>query len=182
MSHLTSINYSPKSFSNWGHQWWLQSNFVFVYTINHSLRYSHGPIRILDRSHVHRLPGDRSLSSCKDLLNRSCNLRSDPVAGYERHSPRLTEDRQTLLASREENVTNLFVDKLLEKSLSDGDNFFNILCLQWFTLSAQFFLMDQKYKGSTVLQLTGLFFILTNFARQLWRQARHHNNKLHHPL
>ena len=124
-----SFNYSPKSFSYRGHQWGLQSNLVCVNTINHSLRNTHGAIRVLDWSHVHRVPADRSLGSSEDLLNGCSYFWANPVPGYQCHRPGLAVNRLTdhLPSNPDINVTNLFVDKFLLNSFNEGDSLFNIL-------------------------------------------------------
>ena len=65
---------------------------MLVDTVDDGLGDAHGAVRVLDRSHIHWLPGDRSLGSGENFLNSNCDFWSDAIARYQGYCSGLTEN------------------------------------------------------------------------------------------
>ena len=81
----------PKSFSDGRHQRRLEPDLVFVDALNDGLGYVHRAVRVLDRCHIHRIPGNRGLGSRENFLNSNRDLWTNAIARYQSDSSRLTE-------------------------------------------------------------------------------------------
>ena len=81
----------PKSFADRRHQRRLEPDLVLVDTVYDGLGDPHRAVRVLDRGHIHWLPGNRGLGSGKNLLNSNCDLWSDAIPRYQGYCSGLTE-------------------------------------------------------------------------------------------
>ena len=86
----------PKSFSYRRHQWGLETDLVFVDAVDDGLRDAHGAVRVLDRRHVHWVPGNRGLSGGENFLDSHRDLRTNAVSGDQRDCAGLTANRGNL--------------------------------------------------------------------------------------
>ena len=82
----------PKSFADRRHQRWLEPDLVLVDTVYDGLGDAHGAVRVLDRGHIHWLPGNWGLGSGENFLNSNCDLWSNAIARYQGYCSGLTEN------------------------------------------------------------------------------------------
>ena len=93
----------PKSFSDRSHERGLEADLVFVDAVDDGLGDAHGAVRVLDRGHVHRVPGDRGLGRGENFLNSHRDLGTNAVSRDQGDCAGLTENKNLYFGKEQRN-------------------------------------------------------------------------------